>query len=110
MLKAYTGFIDHLEPHQVFVFGSNPVGINGNPAKGTGGAALVALSNQWVNQHEKMDNRLSISGKAWGLSTVAFPGKKRSKTPAEIQDGILKLYAHAQSHPDQEYLVAYKGW
>ncbi|HPQ80031.1 MAG TPA: hypothetical protein PLG47_06225, partial [Candidatus Dojkabacteria bacterium] len=107
--KTYSGLITKLEDNQIFVFGSNPVGINGNPSKGTGGAALVATNNNWVKQNEKMDNRLSDSGKAWGLTTVSYPGKRRSKTPEEIKDGIKKLYDYAIKNPRNEFLVAYTG-
>ena len=107
--KTYTGFITSLSENQVFVFGSNPVGINGNPSKGTGGAALVATNNSWVRQNEKMDNKLSDSGKAWGLTTVSYPGKKRSKSPDEIKEGIRKLYNYAEQNPNKEFLIAYTG-
>lgn len=107
--KTYSGLIKTLSDNQVFVFGSNPVGINGNPSKGTGGAALVATNNNWVRQNEKMDNRLSDSGKAWGLTTVSYPGKRRSKSSDEIKEGIRKLYDYAIQNPDKEFLVAYTG-
>ena len=107
--KTYEGLITQLNDNQIFTFGSNPVGINGNPAKGTGGAALVATNNGWVEQREKMDNKLSNSGKAWGLTTVAYPGQKRSKTAEEIKEGIAKLYTYAQQNPNKEFLVAYTG-
>lgn len=106
--KSYIGNIDFLNDNQVFVFGSNPVGINGNPLKGTGGAALHALNKGWVQQGEKMDNRLSRSGKAWGLTTVSYPGKKRSMTPDQIIAGIKNLYDFAHNNPSLEFLVAYK--
>lgn len=109
MTKTYEYPIKQLGGNQVFVFGSNPVGINGNPIKGTGGAALLALTSRWVNQGEKMNNCLSSSGKAWGLTTVAYPGKKLSKSPQEIQAGVSMLFAHAAEHPEQEFLVAYSG-
>jgi len=107
--RTYTGLIKNLEDNQVFVFGSNPVGINGNPSKGTGGAALVATNNKWVEQNEKMDNKLSESGKAWGLTTVVYPGRKRSKTPDEIKQGVSTLYQYAKDNPNKEFLVAYTG-
>ena len=46
----------------IFVFGSNPLGINGNTITRTGGAALVAQEKFGVKQGEKMNNRLSDSG------------------------------------------------
>lgn len=107
--RTYEGLINELSENQVFVFGSNPLGINGNPEKGTGGAALAANKKGWVKQGEKMDNRLSESGKAWGITTVAAPGKKRSKSPDDIKRGINTLYQYAAAHPEKEFLVAYQG-
>lgn len=106
-MRTYKGLIDDLPQNGIFLFGSNPVGINGNPAKGTGGAALFALKKGWVKQGEKMDNRLSSSGKAWGLTTVVFPGRKRSKTPTQIKEGIQKAYKFATDNKDKEIYVAY---
>lgn len=106
-MKTYTGYITELKENQVYVFGSNPVGINGNLSKGTGGAALFALKSGWIYQGEKLDNCLSRTGKAWGLTTVSYPGKKRSKTEAEIVKGISLLYLHALSNPKKEFLIAY---
>ncbi len=104
--KTYSGKVTSLKPNQIFVFGSNPLGINGNPSKGTGGAALVAYNIAGVKQGEKMDNKLSDSGKAWGMTTVTSPGKKRSKTPQEITEGIKKLYEYAKQNPTKEFLVS----
>jgi hypothetical protein len=106
-VKTYTGKIKSLKDNQVFVFGSNPVGINGNPKTGTGGAALVATQNNWVEQSEKMDNRLSNSGKAYGLVTVTYPGRKNSLTLNEISQNVKQLYEFARNNPDKEFLVAY---
>lgn len=108
-VKTYSGFITNLEDNQIFVFGSNPLGINGNPSKGTGGAALVAHNIAGVKQGEKMDNKLSQSGKAWGLTTVTGPGKKHSKTNSEIITGINTLYQYANLNQDKEFLIAYDG-
>lgn len=108
-VNTYTGRINKLEENQVFVFGSNPLGINGNPSKGTGGAALVAYNIAGVKQGEKMDNKLSDSGKAWGITTVTKPGAKRSKTPEEIKQGIKKLYDYASQNPNKQFLIAYQG-
>lgn len=96
------------DENTIFIFGSNPVGVNGNPAKGTGGAALVAQNEFGVKQGEKMDNKLSESGQAYGLTTVTGPGKKKSKSPAEITEGIKKLYQTATQNPDKTFKVAYR--
>lgn len=109
MLRTYKGKISSLPDNGIFLFGSNPVGINGNPYRGTGGSALFALQNGWVKQGERMDNKLSDSGKAWGLTTVSYPGRKRSKSPSQIKDGILKVYRYANENTDKLIYVAYTG-
>jgi hypothetical protein len=106
---TYSGQITSLSENQVFVFGSNPLGVNGNPDKGTGGAALSALKNGWVKQGEKMDNKVSDSGKAYGLTTVTAPGTKRSMTAEQITSGIEKLYKLAYGNPQKQFLIAYMG-
>lgn len=108
-MKIYEGKIESLSDNQIFVFGSNPLGYNGNPSKGTGGAALVAYYIAGVKQGEKIDNRLSDSGKAWGITTVTHPGGKRTKTPLQIIEGIKKLYDYAIEHPEKDFLIAYQG-
>ena len=102
----YTGKIIP-EPDTVFVFGSNPVGINGNPSKNTGGSALIAYKEFGVKQGEKMNNKLSESGQAYGLTTVSYPGNKLSLSPNEIAENIKILYKHAKQNPDKKYKIAY---
>ena len=104
--KTYSGKVTSLKPNQIFAFGSNPLGINGNPTKGTGGGALVAYNIADVKQGEIVDNKLSDSGKAWGITTVTAPGKKKSKTPQQITEGIAKLYEYAKQNPEKEILVS----
>jgi len=87
----------------------NPVGINGNPSKGTGGAALVAQQQFGVKQGEKMNNCMSESGKAYGLVTVSYPGKRRSLSEGEITDNIKKLYDTASGYPWMRFMVAYRN-
>jgi len=108
-MKTYKSKILKLEDNQVFCFGSNPVGINGSPRTGKGGAALFALNKKWVSQGEKMNNCLSKSGKAWGIVTVSYPGKKKSKTLYEITQNIKKLYEFANLNREKEFLIAYTG-
>ena len=67
---------------------------------------MVAYNVAGVKQGEKMDNKLSDSGKAWGMTTVTSPGKKRSKTPQEITEGIKKLYEYAKQNPTKEFLIS----
>lgn len=108
-MRKYSGLIDKLSDNQVIVIGTNPIGINGSLKTGKGGAALFALKRGWISQGEKMNNRLSKSGKAWGLVTVTGPGKKKSKSPEEIKLNISKLYEFAIKNPDKEFLIAYTG-
>ena len=102
-MKTYQYKINQLESHQIFVFGSNPVGIQG------AGAALFAVKRGWCNSNEKMNNCLSKCGKAWGIVTVSYPGKKKSKTLDEIKANIKKLYDFATLYPTKEFLIAYTG-
>lgn len=106
-MRTYKGYINDLPENGIFGFGSNPLGINGNPVKRTGGAALFALEKGWIKQGEKLDNCLASSGKAWGFTTVTGPGKKRSKTPREICEGIEKAFKYLHEHPEKEMYVAY---
>jgi hypothetical protein len=108
-MRTYKDKIENLKHNQVYCFGANNLGINGSLRTGKGGAALFALKKGWVKQGEKMNNCLSSCGKAWGIVTVTGPGKKKSKTPEEISNNILKLYNHAKNNPDDEFLVAYTG-
>lgn len=108
-MKTYSGKINQLEPNQIFCFGSNPLGINGNLNTNKGGSALFALKMGWIEQGEIMNNCFSKSGKAYGLVTVSGPGKKRSKTPDDIRKNIYKLYLTAKRYPEKEFLIAYTG-
>ena len=102
----YSGLIS-ADDDAIFVYGSNPVSFNGNPAKGTGGAALVALNQGRLEQRENMDNRLSKSGRAYGITTVTAPGARKSLTPEQITDNIRKFYETANANPDKTFKVAY---
>jgi hypothetical protein len=102
-MKTYKNKINQLLHNQVFVFGSNPVGIQGK------GSALFALKRGWCQRNERINNCLSKCGKSWGLVTIAYPGKKKSKTLDEIKSNIQKLYQHATQNPDKEFLIAYTG-
>ena len=102
-MKTYQYKINQLEPNQIFCFGSNPVGIQG------AGAALFAVKRGWCTPNEKMNNCLSKCGKAWGIVTVSYPGKKKSKTLDEIKLNIKKLYDFATQNTDKEFLIAYTG-
>lgn len=108
-MKAYKSKIIKLEDNQIFCFGSNPIGINGDPRTMKGGSALFALNKKWVSQGEKMNNCLSKSKKSWGIVTIKRPGDKKSLTLKEISENIKKLYDFALKNPDKEFLIAYTG-
>lgn len=108
MISHYRGDI---EPGKnvVFVFGSNPIGINGNRRKRTGGAALVAVEKFGVGEHEVMNNCLSKSGRAYGLVTVTAPGRKRSVSKDQLFQNVRKLYKLAWENPELKFMVAYRN-
>lgn len=101
MRETYSGKIASLKDNEVFLFGANPVQIQG------GGAALVASKNNWCGRREFMGNRLSDCGKAYGLVTVEGPGQPFSLTPEEICSNISKFYYFAEKNPDLRFLIAY---
>lgn len=106
-MKIYEGMITKLGKNEVFVFGSNPLGVNGNPKRRTGGAALWALENAGVKQGEKMDNKLSNSKKAYGIVTVTKPGARRSLSSEEIIANIKLFYTFARKNRQLKFLLAY---
>ena len=106
-VSSYSGMIE-ADDNAVMVFGSNPLGINGNPTKGTGGAALVALQQGRVTQGEKMDNRLSNNGRAYGLVTVTRPGARQSLSEQQIIENIKQLYKTAKDNPNKTFKIAYQ--
>jgi hypothetical protein len=108
-MKTYKGLLNktNMPENGIFVFGSNPIGINGNPKTGKGGAALVAQLEFGVKHGERMNNCLSKSGKAYGIVTVDAPKKYISQE--RIKDNITKFYLFAFSNPDKIFFVAYDG-
>lgn len=106
---TYKGLLNrkNLPENGIFVFGSNPIGINGNPRTGRGGSALIAQIEFGVKHGEIMDNCLSKSGKAYGLVTVDAPKKYISE--ARIKENIKKLYSYANQNVDKLFFIAYDG-
>ena len=96
------------EKDTIFVFGSNPIGVNGNPKKYPNMSASVATTQFGVKQGEIMDNRLSDSGDAYGLVTVKGPGQQKSLTHSEISTNIAKMYQVARENPTKKFKVAYR--
>lgn len=108
-MRKYKGILSAktMPDNGIFVFGSNPIGINGNPRTGKGGAALVAQLEFGVKHGEIMNNCLSKSGKAYGLVTVDAP--KRYISEQRIKDNIKKLYSFANQNIDKLFFIAYDG-
>ena len=92
---------NNLPKNGVFVFGSNPVGING------AGAARVAREHFGVGSSERMNNTLSKSKKAYGIVTIKYPGLKQSVKLTEIYENVGKLYSFALKNPDLNFFIAY---
>jgi len=108
-MRTYNCLINryNLPYNGVFVFGANPIGINGNVLKGTGGAALVASMEFGVEKGEKMNNCISKSGKAYGLVTVRAP--KKFLPNNLIRQNISIFYNFAAENPKKLFYVAYDG-
>ena len=106
---TYKGSLNkkNLPENGIFVFGSNPIGINGNPRTGKGGSALVAQLEFGVEPGELMNNCLSNSGRAYGLVTVDAPKKYISEE--RIKENIRKLYSYAKQNVDKLFFIAYDG-
>ena len=105
-VNFYNGFIE-ADDDAVFVFGSNGASYNGNPLKGTGGAALSALQQGRLEQNENMANTYSKNKRSYGIQTVTKPGARKSLSSQEIINNITKFYEEASNNPDQIYKVAY---
>jgi hypothetical protein len=108
-MKTYKGDLNKetIPENGIFVFGSNTVSINGNPYRGTGGAALVAHLEFGIRQDEKMINCFSENRKTYGLVTVMAP--RVYITNATLINNIKKLYECAASNQDLLFYVAYSG-
>lgn len=104
--------IKELKENQIFVFGSNPLGIHGS------GAAKAA-----VEFGAKYGVGRGLSGQTYGLITknlkAGFYEKStgityekdgyRSVTPEQIETNIKELYTVAKQHPDKLFIIAYKN-
>lgn len=83
--------IESLEPHQVFVFGSNAEGAHG------GGAARLAL-----------DRFGAVWGQASGLQGQSYGIDTMSGLPTIAREAAVFL-AYAAEHPQLEFLVTELG-
>ncbi len=89
--------IDHLEPNQLFVFGSN---LAGNHA---GGAARQA--------HEQFGAEMGVgeglTGQSYAFPTLDENFQQVSNTV--LHAARLKLYKTAEANPDKEFLLTKVG-
>ena len=108
-MKTYNGELNskNMPSNGIFCFGSNPLGINGNPKTGKGGAALVAQLEFGVKHGERMINCLSKSRKAYGIVTVRAP--KQYISLQQITENIKILYKFASENLDKLFFIAYDG-
>ena len=118
--KFYSGLITKLEKNQVFVFGSNLSGFHG--AGSAGFASFNESGNVWRKHHYDIwkygaKGKWNVKGvgegfqegsigKSYAIPTVTKAGAKRSRTPEEIKNSIIKLYKFAKENPQYEFLVA----
>lgn len=99
-MKTYKGLITKLEPHQIFVFGSNTQGIHG------AGAALWALKNAGAIWGQSK----GLQGQAYGIITKDLNAKKHpSISVGYILFQLKRLAVFAALYPDKEFLIAYAG-
>ena len=91
----------------IFVFGSNPIGINGNPKKGTGGSALIAHLEFGVELRECMDNCLSKNNKADGINLdklffIAYDGENPNAISlnGKTRKTLARLFKEAGKIPN----------
>ena len=94
--KFTPDFITHLEPNQVFVFGSNEAGIHG------AGAAKAAL---------RFGARFGRGYGMWG-NTYAIPtkdGNIRTLPLHDVENNVNDFIDFAQVHPENEFLVTPVG-
>lgn len=100
--KTYKGYIEKLQPNQIFVFGSNTQGRHGM------GAAKIAVKKFGAIYGQSE----GIQGKSYAIITkdlTVDDRKTPSRTKEQIKQQIRKLYKYATQNPDKEFLVAYTG-
>lgn len=99
-LRVTPGYIAHLEPDEIFVFGSNVAGIHG------AGAALMA--------NEKFGAELMVgegrTGQCYAIPTRKFVNKKLITCSLdEIEYHVKWFLLHALQHKDLKFLVTEIG-
>jgi len=120
-MKTYSGLITELKDNQVFVFGSNLDGFHGGGAAGF--ASFGKSGNVWRDvrydtwpkgkkgkwnvKGQGKGYQEGTEGRSYALPTVVHAGMPKSLSKDEIIANIIKFYAYAANHPEQEFLVAY---
>ena len=98
-MKTYTGDITHLEPNEVFTFGSNTQG------RHSLGAALIARTKFGAIYGQAE----GLQGQSYAIITKDLTKRFHpSRTKEQIKDQIKKLYETALENPNKEFLIAYK--
>jgi hypothetical protein len=100
--KTYSGRITSLKPNQIFVFGSNEGGSQGQAPTHGAGAAKLAKDKFGAIQGQSR----GLQGQSYAIITKKFYDVKRSSTPEEITTEIKALYDYARNNPDKEFLVS----
>lgn len=110
-MKTYKGLVKNMEPHQIFVFGSNPEGIHG------AGAAKVAVDHYGAI----LGKGRGLMGRSYGLVTKNLSrgffekesgitynsAGERSVSKTQILLNIIELYLYARANPELEFMIAY---
>jgi len=100
--KTYSGRITSLKPNQIFVFGSNEGGSQGQAPTHGAGAAKLAKDEFGAVQGQSR----GLQGQSYAIVTKKFYDVKRSSTPQEIISEIKGLYNYARNNSDKEFLVS----
>lgn len=91
--------ITALEPHQIFVFGTNAEGRHGK------GAALIAKQRFGAIQGQAE----GLMGQSYGIITKKNWRIPKSSTLDEIFDGLVEFVNYAIDNPENEFLVTKLG-
>lgn len=122
--------ITRLDPHQVFVFGSNRQGFHGAGAAGLacrGTALNTWRQDPWFRtaMNAPVGSRARIGkwavfgigkgfqvgreGRSYAICTIERPGDFRSIPVTLIEAQLLELCAFARAHPELEFLMTPVG-
>lgn len=109
--KVYSGLIEALEPHEIFVFGSNPEGRHGL------GTARIARNFYGAIYGQGR----GLQGQSYGLVTTNLragffepatgltynSSGERSVPKSWLRNNISELYDFARARPKHDFLVAF---